>query len=134
MEKKRWRTRCLVFVPNTQVETKGSDLTCHVSTHHATHHQIVIFYIELYSYLSFYCCIAEYEVEVEGASLSVKFKPCTRRKLTTFRAAQNQRQLHVHQQRSPKINSQREYIAWHKMAYHTEVLTQSDLRRLRVAL
>ena len=54
------------FAPNTQVETKGSDLTCRVSTHHATHHQIVIFYIELYSYLSFYCCIAEYEVEVEG--------------------------------------------------------------------
>ena len=54
------------FAPNTQVETKGSDLTCRVSTHHATHHQIVIFYIELYSYLSFYCCFAEYEVEVEG--------------------------------------------------------------------
>jgi len=32
------------FVPNTQVETKGSNLTCHVSTHHATHHQIVILY------------------------------------------------------------------------------------------
>ena len=44
MEKRRWRTRCLVFVPNTQVETKGSDLTCNVSTHHATHHQIVILY------------------------------------------------------------------------------------------
>ena len=28
------------FVPNTQVETKGSGLTCHVSTHH----QIVILY------------------------------------------------------------------------------------------
>ena len=27
---------------STQVETKGSDLTCRVSTHHATHHQIVI--------------------------------------------------------------------------------------------
>ena len=28
----------------TQVEAKESDLTCHVSTHHATHHQIVILY------------------------------------------------------------------------------------------
>ena len=33
----------LVLFP-TQVEAKGSDLTSHVSTHHATHHQIVIIY------------------------------------------------------------------------------------------
>ena len=33
----------LVLFP-TQVEAKESDLTCHVSTHHATHHQIVILY------------------------------------------------------------------------------------------
>ena len=44
------------FAPNTQVETKGSDLTCRVSTHHVTNHQIVVVFIELYSYLLFYCC------------------------------------------------------------------------------
>ena len=53
----------LVLFP-TQVETKGSDLTCCVSTLHATHHQIV-FYIELYSYLLFHCCITECEVEMK---------------------------------------------------------------------
>ena len=36
----------------TQVEAKESDLTCHVSTHHATHHQIVI--IQLFIILLLY--------------------------------------------------------------------------------
>ena len=46
----------LVLFP-TQVEAKGSDLTCHVSTHHATHHQIVTLYwiIQLFIILLLYC-------------------------------------------------------------------------------
>ena len=39
------------FVFNTQVETKGSDLTCHVSTHHALTIRL-LFYIELCNYFT----------------------------------------------------------------------------------
>ena len=48
----------------------------------------------------------------------MKFEPCTRRKLKYVSSGPESEA--ATQQCSPKVNSQRGYIAWHKMAYHTE--------------